>query len=194
MASSFSTSLSNSAVSSVAQAPTLQPKEEQEEVTSVTAKEELEGKVKVMEEFDRKPDSSPLTISRSAELIVQVDYCPIRLLEEAQNEKFKRYEAEYTQHLMSKQLDLHNVTSPVIVLRAYSSSDVPERVIMSNGNIFDVKMTIDGEPIKVSRFPGYLSYADPANFQDESSSSSSNSAVETPTCSANGNPPSKNGN
>nr|GMC71904.1 uncharacterized protein LOC109184161 [Ipomoea batatas]GMC73812.1 uncharacterized protein LOC109184161 [Ipomoea batatas] len=157
MASSFSTSLSNSAVSSVAQAPTLQPKEEQEEVTSVTAKEELEGKVKVMEEFDRKP----------------VKKSPIELLEEAQNEKFKRYEAEYTQHLMSK----------------YFSDKT-----IFGGNIFDVKMTIDGEPIKVSRFPGYLSYADPANFQDESSSSSSNSAVETPTCSANGNPPSKNGN
>nr|GLL22070.1 uncharacterized protein LOC109184161 [Ipomoea trifida] len=118
-------------------------------------------------------DSSPLTISRSAELIVQVHYCRIRLLEEAQNEKFKRYEAEYTQHLMSK----------------YFSDKT-----IFGGNIFDVKMTIDGEPIKVSRFPGYLSYADPANFQDESSSSSSNSAVETPTCSANGNPPSKNGN
>ncbi|XP_031104927.1 uncharacterized protein LOC116009885 [Ipomoea triloba] len=157
MASSFSTSLSNSAVSSVAQAPTLQPKEEQEEVTSVTAKEELEGKVKVMEEFDRKP----------------VKKSPIEILEEAQNEKFKRYEAEYTQHLMSK----------------YFSDKT-----IFGGNIFDVKMTIDGEPIKVSRFPGYLSYADPANFQDESSSSSSNSAVETPTCSANGNLPSKNGN
>ncbi|XP_019189747.1 PREDICTED: uncharacterized protein LOC109184161 [Ipomoea nil] len=157
MASSFSTSLSNSAVSSVAQAPTLQPKEEQEEVTSVTAKEELEGKVKVMEEFDRKP----------------VKKSPIELLEEAQNEKFKRYEAEYTQHLMSK----------------YFSDKT-----IFGGNIFDVKMTIDGEAIKVSRFPGYLSYADPANFQDESSSSSPNSAVETPSCSANGNPPSKNGN
>ncbi|CAH9095717.1 unnamed protein product [Cuscuta epithymum] len=141
---SSSNSLSNSAASSVAQAPTMRPKEEQE-VTSANAKEEVKEK-KVPEEK---------TLKRS----------PIELLEEAQNEKFKRYEAECTQYLMSK----------------YFSDKT-----IFGGNIFDVKMTIDGEPIKVSRFPGYLSYADPANFQDESSCSS-NSTAGTPTCSANGN-------
>ncbi|VFQ87471.1 unnamed protein product [Cuscuta campestris] len=91
----------------------------------------------------------------------------ISLLEEAQNVKFKKYKSECTQYLMSK----------------YFSDKT-----IFGGNIFDVKMTIDREPIKVSRFPGYLSYADPANFQDESSAS-------TPACSANGtHQPSMNGN
>ncbi|CAH9095718.1 unnamed protein product [Cuscuta epithymum] len=163
---SSSNSLSNSAASSVAQAPTMRPKEEQE-VTSANAKEEVKEK-KVPEEKTLK--RSPIECCRGEYYREFLKYVAalafsFRLLEEAQNEKFKRYEAECTQYLMSK----------------YFSDKT-----IFGGNIFDVKMTIDGEPIKVSRFPGYLSYADPANFQDESSCSS-NSTAGTPTCSANGN-------
>ncbi|MCD9645746.1 hypothetical protein HAX54_034931 [Datura stramonium] len=58
------------------------------------------------------------------------------------------------------------------------------------GNIFDVKTTEDGETIKVSRFPGYQSYADPANFNDGSSSESKPTS-ETPSNVAKGKQTSK---
>ncbi|KAJ8536349.1 hypothetical protein K7X08_034750 [Anisodus acutangulus] len=94
---------------------------------------------------------------------------PLDELEIRQIEKFKRYEVEARRHLMSK----------------YFSDKT-----IFGGNIFDVKMSIDGEQVKVSRFPGYQSYADPANFNDDSSSDSI-STVETPTPSANGKQPSQ---
>ncbi|XP_059303777.1 uncharacterized protein LOC132055800 [Lycium ferocissimum] len=112
--------------------------------------------------------SSPIVHQDSKEEVVKD---PVSDLESQQIEKFKRYEVEARRHLMSK----------------YFSDKT-----IFGGNIFDVKMTIDGEQVKVSRFPGYQSYADPANFNDDSGSNSI-STVETPTPSANGQQPSQKG-
>ncbi|KAL8481063.1 hypothetical protein ACS0TY_027010 [Phlomoides rotata] len=82
-------------------------------------------------------------------------------------EKFKRYEAEFKQYLMSK----------------YFSDKT-----VFGGNIFDVKMNIDGQTIAASRLPPYQSYLDPASFHKMISKGSSSSA-ETPTTStSNGKP------
>ncbi|KAL0388346.1 UNVERIFIED_CONTAM: hypothetical protein Sradi_2716400 [Sesamum radiatum] len=82
-------------------------------------------------------------------------------------EKFKRYEAEFKQYLMSK----------------YFSDKT-----IFGGNIFDVKMNIDGQNITASRLPLYQSYLDPATF-DEMISKGSSSTAETPTPStSNGKP------
>lgn len=99
---------------------------------------------------------------KKEEVIEDPDYD----MENEQVEKFKRYEVEARRYLMSK----------------YFSDKT-----IFGGNIFDVKMGINGEQVKVSRFPGYQSYADPANFNDDSSSDSV-STVETSsqTQSANG--------
>ncbi|GFP83413.1 hypothetical protein PHJA_000484700 [Phtheirospermum japonicum] len=74
-------------------------------------------------------------------------------------EKFKRYEAEFKQYLMSK----------------YFSDKT-----ISGGNIFDVKMNIDGQTITASRLPPYQSYLDPATF-NELMSKEPGSSAETPT-------------
>lgn len=66
-------------------------------------------------------------------------------MEKAYIEKFKKYENEGRNYLMSKY---------------FSDKTILE------GNISDVKMTEVGETTEVSRFPGYQSYADPANFND----------------------------
>ncbi|CAK9147889.1 unnamed protein product [Ilex paraguariensis] len=71
--------------------------------------------------------------------------------------KFKKYEADYTRRLKAKYFSDKNIYG---------------------GNIFDVKLTIDGENIKASRWPGYQSYADPASFLAEQSSNGSTSASE----------------
>lgn len=95
---------------------------------------------------------------------------PLDDMETEQDEKFKRYEVEARRYLMSK----------------YFSDKT-----IFGGNIFDVKMGINGEQVKVSRFPGYQSYADPANFNDDNSSDSV-STMETPSQStANGHQPSQ---
>lgn len=93
-----------------------------------------------------------LTVLKKEEVIEDPDD-----MENEQVEKFKRYEVEARRYLMSK----------------YFSDKT-----IFGGNIFDVKMGINGEQVKVSRFPGYQSYADPANFNDDSSSDSV-STVET---------------
>ncbi|KAM3318889.1 hypothetical protein P3S67_006089 [Capsicum chacoense] len=84
-------------------------------------------------------------------------------------EKFKKIETETRKYLISK----------------YFSDKT-----IFGGNVFDVKMGINGEEVKASRFPGYQSYADPANFKDDNSSDSV-STVETPSQSANGHQPSQ---
>ncbi|GER52230.1 zinc finger C-x8-C-x5-C-x3-H type family protein [Striga asiatica] len=83
-------------------------------------------------------------------------------------EKFKRYEAEFRQYLMSK----------------YFSDKT-----ISGGNIFDVKMNIDGHTITASRLPPYQSYLDPATFHELISKEVGPSA-ETPssTSTSNGKP------
>ncbi|KAG6410589.1 hypothetical protein SASPL_128651 [Salvia splendens] len=74
-------------------------------------------------------------------------------------EKFKKYEAESKQYLMSK----------------YFSDKT-----IFGGNIFDVKMNIDGQTITASRLPPYQSYLDPATF-DEMINKGLSSSAETPT-------------
>ncbi|KAM7479785.1 hypothetical protein LguiA_027998 [Lonicera macranthoides] len=59
-----------------------------------------------------------------------------------------------------------------------------EHVILA-GNIFDEKFTIDGLNIKASKWPGTKSYADPENFEDRSSGSST-SLLEIPITTPNG--------
>ncbi|XP_059299825.1 uncharacterized protein LOC132052347 [Lycium ferocissimum] len=81
----------------------------------------------------------------------------IEKLEREQAEKFQRYAVEGRRYLMSK----------------YFSDKT-----IFGGNIFEVKMTKDGETTKMSRFPGYQSYADPANFGDGSSSKSISTGVK----------------
>ncbi|KAL1553934.1 hypothetical protein AAHA92_14549 [Salvia divinorum] len=82
-------------------------------------------------------------------------------------EKFKKYEAESKQYLMSK----------------YFSDKT-----IFGGNIFDVKMNIDGQTITASRLPPYQSYLDPATF-DEMINKGSSSSADTPTTStSNGKP------
>ncbi|KAL6548275.1 hypothetical protein OROGR_008696 [Orobanche gracilis] len=76
-------------------------------------------------------------------------------------EKFKRYEAEFKQYLMSK----------------YFSDKT-----IYGGNIFDVKMNIDGQTITASRAPPYQSYLDPATFNELISKEAGPSA-ENPTTS-----------
>ncbi|XP_009607916.1 uncharacterized protein LOC107770464 [Nicotiana tabacum] len=112
--------------------------------------------------------SSPTVPEESKEKVVKD---PLDDMESRQIEKFKRYEVESSRYLMSK----------------YFSDKT-----IFGGNIFDVKMTINGEQVKVSRFPGYQSYADPANFNDDSSSDTI-STVETTPLSANGQQPSNKG-
>ncbi|KAL3529371.1 hypothetical protein ACH5RR_008693 [Cinchona calisaya] len=52
------------------------------------------------------------------------------------------------------------------------------------GNIYDVKVNIDGETVKASRLPPHQSYADPASFHDLLNSVQK-SAEETPGDSSN---------
>ncbi|KAK6138765.1 hypothetical protein DH2020_027493 [Rehmannia glutinosa] len=96
---------------------------------------------------------------------------PIDIMDSKEHiEKFKRYEAEFRQYLMSK----------------YFSDKT-----IFGGNIFDVKMNIDGQTITASRLPPYQSYLDPATF-NELISKESNSSAETPTTStSNGKPSNK---
>ncbi|KAL6522786.1 hypothetical protein OROHE_016633 [Orobanche hederae] len=71
---------------------------------------------------------------------------PIDIMDSKEHiEKFKRYEAEFKQYLMSK----------------YFSDKT-----IYGGNIFDVKMNIDGQTITASRAPPYQSYLDPATFNE----------------------------
>ncbi|CAA0817455.1 Unknown protein [Striga hermonthica] len=82
-------------------------------------------------------------------------------------EKFKRYEAEFRQYLMSK----------------YFSDKT-----ISGGNIFDVKMNIDGHTITASRLPPYQSYLDPATFHELISKEVGPSAETPSTSISNGKP------
>ncbi|XP_060204894.1 uncharacterized protein LOC132632816 isoform X1 [Lycium barbarum] len=159
MDSSTANSVSNSPISSVAQSPPPQQHQEVKVSSPIVPQDSKEEVVK-----DPVSWTCPFFQFKKDN--------PIRCcwldLESQQIEKFKRYEVEARRHLMSK----------------YFSDKT-----IFGGNIFDVKMTIDGEQVKVSRFPGYQSYADPANFNDDSGSNSV-STVETPTPSANGQQPS----
>ncbi|EYU43747.1 hypothetical protein ABFS82_07G052400 [Erythranthe guttata] len=87
---------------------------------------------------------------------------PIDIMDSEEHiEKFKRYEAEFRQYLMSKYFSDKNIFG---------------------GNIFDVKMNIDGQTITASRLPPYQSYLDPATF-DALISKESGPSAETPTTS-----------
>ncbi|KAF4346841.1 hypothetical protein CsatB_014571 [Cannabis sativa] len=82
------------------------------------------------------------------------------------NEKFKQYEADYTRRLMAKY---------------FTKKD------LYGGNIFDENITIDDELIKSSRGPCTRSYADPVKaFEEDQSSSDSQTNTETPSNITNG--------
>uniref|UniRef100_A0A5B6ZVN4 Uncharacterized protein n=1 Tax=Davidia involucrata TaxID=16924 RepID=A0A5B6ZVN4_DAVIN len=85
-------------------------------------------------------------------------------------QKFNKYETDYTSRLMAKY---------------FSDKDI------YGGKIFEEKMTIDGETIKASRWPGTQSYADPAQSFRDLSSSSSNSTADTAANISNGKYPVK---
>ncbi|KAI3469836.1 hypothetical protein Pfo_026499 [Paulownia fortunei] len=129
-------------------------KQEQPQDASSEIMDTKEVKIEPMEdskEVKKEPIEEPIDIMDSKEHI----------------EKFKKYEAEFKQYLMSK----------------YFSDKT-----IFGGNIFDVKMNIDGQTITASRLPPYQSYLDPATF-DELISKGSSSSAETPTTStSNGKP------
>lgn len=66
-----------------------------------------------------------------------------RQMEMQEKKKYKKYVAEYTRFLKAK----------------YFSDKT-----IFGGNIYDVKMTSDGQTVKASRLPPYQSFADPAGF------------------------------
>ncbi|CAI9762746.1 unnamed protein product [Fraxinus pennsylvanica] len=88
-----------------------------------------------------------------------------------QIDKFRKYEADYKRYMMSK----------------YFSDKT-----IFGGNIFDVKMNIDGQTITASRMPPHQSYLDPANFDELNSKGQSAAATETPTTSTSSGKPSTN--
>ncbi|KZV56216.1 hypothetical protein F511_13820 [Dorcoceras hygrometricum] len=73
-------------------------------------------------------------------------------------EKLKKYEADYKQYLMSKYFT--------------------DKTIFG-GNIFDVKMNIDGHTTTAARLPPYQSYLDPASFDDQNNKGTVPSAETT---------------
>ncbi|CAA3011849.1 Hypothetical predicted protein [Olea europaea subsp. europaea] len=88
-----------------------------------------------------------------------------------QIDKFQKYEADYKRYLMSK----------------YFSDKT-----IFGGNIFDVKMNIDGQTITASRLPPYQSYLDPASFDELNDKGPTTATAETPTDSTSNGKPSTN--
>ncbi|XP_010318891.1 uncharacterized protein [Solanum lycopersicum] len=169
MDSSAANSVSNSPISSAPQSPRPPPPSQpHQEVSNLTVLEAVK-KEEVIED-------------------------PLDDMETEQDEKFKRYEVEARRYLMSKYFSDKTIFGGMS-RECATSFELEEAIITPHasgkGNIFDVKMGINGEQVKVSRFPGYQSYADPANFDDDNSSDSV-STMETPSQStANGHQPSQ---
>ncbi|GAA0146067.1 hypothetical protein LIER_36251 [Lithospermum erythrorhizon] len=90
---------------------------------------------------------------------------PEKYFDDEEIEKFKKYEADYSRYLMSKYFSDKNIFG---------------------GNIFDVKMTMDGETIKASRLPQYASYADPVGFLKQISGEPTSDAHDASTNASNG--------
>ncbi|XP_065879654.1 uncharacterized protein [Euphorbia lathyris] len=81
--------------------------------------------------------------------VEKLDLSHFRILDSTENmEKYKKYEAEYTRRLMGKYFSKKN---------------------LYGGNIFDDKMTIDGETIMSSRWPSTRTFADPVKCFEEQS-------------------------
>ncbi|KAJ4713270.1 tRNA(Ile2) 2-agmatinylcytidine synthetase TiaS (tRNA(Ile2)-agm2C synthetase) like [Melia azedarach] len=80
-------------------------------------------------------------------------------------EKYQKYEANYTRRLMAKYFSKNNIYG---------------------GNIFDEKITIDGETIMSSRWPCTRSFADPVQGFEDQNISGSTSTAETPNNISNG--------
>ncbi|XP_030521880.1 uncharacterized protein LOC115734980 [Rhodamnia argentea] len=104
---------------------------------------------------DRKPDSTELSPDSN---------------DAGDIEKYRKYEADYTQRLMAKYFSKKTIYG---------------------GDIFDEKLTIDGEVIKSSRWPYTRSYADTVNSFEDQSWSDSASAAETAMTISNGKHPLK---
>ncbi|KAL3716635.1 hypothetical protein ACJRO7_008248 [Eucalyptus globulus] len=104
---------------------------------------------------DRKPDPSELSQDSNDARDI---------------EKYRKYEADYTQRLMAK----------------YFSKKT-----LYGGDIYDEEFTIDGEVIKSSRWPCTRSYADTVNSFEDQSCSGSASAAETAMAISNGKHPLK---
>lgn len=68
---------------------------------------------------------------------------PFEEMDKEEKEKYEKYVADYTRYLKAK----------------YFSDKT-----IFGGNIYDVKMTSDGQTVKASRLPPYQSFADPASF------------------------------
>ncbi|KAF8005772.1 hypothetical protein BT93_K0145 [Corymbia citriodora subsp. variegata] len=85
-------------------------------------------------------------------------------------EKYRKYEADYTQRLMAKYFSKKTIYG---------------------GDIFEEELTIDGEVIKSSRWPYARSYADTVNSFEDQSCSGSASPTETAMAISNGKHPLK---
>ncbi|GAB4860928.1 hypothetical protein Ancab_036089 [Ancistrocladus abbreviatus] len=85
--------------------------------------------------------------------------------------KYQQYEADYARRLMAKYFSDRNIYG---------------------GDNFDMKVTINNETIKSSRWPYTQSFADPLrSFVQDHNSRGSTSAAETPNIVSNGKSPSK---
>ncbi|XP_073028770.1 uncharacterized protein [Primulina eburnea] len=93
---------------------------------------------------------------------------PIDIMEaDEPTEKLQRYEADYKQYLMSKYFT--------------------DKTIFG-GNIFDVKMNIDGHTTTAARLPPFQSYLDPASFDDQNNKGSVPPAETTAGSNSDGKP------
>ncbi|KAE8699930.1 putative GTPase IMAP family member 1 [Hibiscus syriacus] len=93
-----------------------------------------------------------------------VDYFAI-LDDPEHNEKYQKYEADYTRRLLAKYFSKKN---------------------FYGGNIFDDKTTIDNETILSSRWPCTRSFADPVHASEDSGNGGSVSEPQTLTNMSNG--------
>ncbi|XAR51255.1 hypothetical protein NMG60_11005826 [Bertholletia excelsa] len=85
--------------------------------------------------------------------------------DEELNNKFSKYEADYTRRLMAKY---------------FSDKDI------YGGDIFDESIMLDGDTIKASRWHCAQSFADPVQFLKDKGGSSSPSLSDTPSGISNG--------
>ncbi|XP_073308995.1 uncharacterized protein [Primulina huaijiensis] len=93
---------------------------------------------------------------------------PIDIMEvDEPTEKLQRYEADYKQYLMSKYFT--------------------DKTIFG-GNIFDVKMNIDGHTTTAARLPPFQSYLDPVSFDDQNNKGSVPPAETTAGSNSDGKP------
>ncbi|WCJ35783.1 hypothetical protein M5689_017017 [Euphorbia peplus] len=97
----------------------------------------------------------PSTSKVDDNALPDLDLSHFRILGSAENmEKYRKYEAEYTRRLMGKYFSKKN---------------------LYGDNIFDGKMTIEGQTIMSSRWPSTRTFADPVKCFEEQSAVGSTS-------------------